>query len=346
MKLEQYRAELDALRFSDEQKLRMIDRLMAAQEAASARRPRRLHRVPLLAVLLAALLLTAGGFAVKLVSDWFAPRYGAADHGLINEVGAIVGASDTHEGVTITVDAIMGDRHTMQIAFTVSRDDGTPMTRDTFEDEFGRVYPDWKSWFTGGGSDVTHFADVDEHDNRFEMYHTIHRDRLWMAKMVTIKVTNQHAPTELRPEEEHVWTISFWADYPDCTVELDCDQTIPTKMGEATIDQLEVSPLGIYLKGHYEESITKQMILESMRTLDPDSVDLQQGWTDSAYYIPEDFTVGLKDGTMQSIVEKGGGSTFGDGVLRRFYRRVDFSGLIDTDDIASISINGVTVELP
>ena len=80
MKLEQYRAELDGLRFSEEDKDRMMDRLMIAQEGASAPHAHaRLRRVPMLAVLLAALLLfTAGGFAVRMVSDGFAPRYGAA----------------------------------------------------------------------------------------------------------------------------------------------------------------------------------------------------------------------------------------------------------------------------
>ena len=347
MKLEQYRAELDALRFSDEQKEHMIDRLMDAQEAAAIRRPHRLRRVPVLAALLAALLLlTAGGFAVKLVNDWFAPRYGTAYHGLINKVGTTVGASDTHAGVTITVDAIMGDRHTMIIAYTVSRDDGTPMTRETFEEEFGRITPEWKDGFTGSGSDRTNYEDTDENDNKFELYHTIQRERLWTAKMAVINLTNQNVPLEQRPEEEHIWTITFRADYPDCTVELDCDQTIPTEMGEAAVDELEISPFGIYLEGHYEEPITKQMILDRMRALEPDSDDLQFGIANSAYYRPEEFTVLLKDGTTRSVANKGGGSSFEDNVLLHFHTDAEYGGLIDTDDIASITINGVTVELP
>lgn len=343
MKLEQYRAELDGLRFSEEDKDLMMDRLMIAQEGASAPHAHaRLRRVPMLAVLLAALLLfTAGSFAVRMVSDWFAPRYGAAYHGIINELGALVGVSDTHDGITITADAIMGDRHKALIALTVSRDNGEPLTREMFEEEFGSISLDLNALrFGGSGSHSTRYADEVRGDNRFEMYHEITRERSLLNREITLCFTNQDGRKEDCPAEAHSWTLEFTVDYPDCTVDLKSGKTVETPMGEATIDTVELSPLGLYLSGHYEEAVTEQDVLDRMQEDGADSYYAKSNQPDPEYYIPVEIVVNKTDGTTRTVPVEGRGASWTDVRLTEFRCRPEFTAPISLDDIESISING------
>lgn len=356
MNLEHYRTALDDLRFSDEQKTRMTDRLMLAQETHTVRRPfTRLRRVPVLAVLLIALLLaTAGGFAVKMVSDWFAPRYGNMHSEIINELGSVVGVSDTHEGITITADAIMGDRHRILIALTASRDNGELLTREMMEEEFGTLRFDpsfvidqmqekllsfWGD--PGSGSFRTTYEDADKNDNRFQIYYEMEFERSVLRREIALCFTNQAVRWNERPSEEHSWMLRFKADYPDCTKELRAGKTVRTEMGDAVIDVVEVSPLGIHVEGHYSEIITEQDILDRMREIEPTSEYLADDDTDMDYYIPHEFELTQKDGTVRALADGGRGAGFTDGKLNDFQCRADFGSLIPLDDIESISINGV-----
>ena len=118
---------LDHLHFSDEQKARMVDHLMQAQQAGQ---PARKHRRPLrrrvVAALAAAAVLTVGAGAayMGLASDAFAAVFGTEETEIIDKIGYPVGVSDTDAGFTITADAIMGDKYSVNIIYTITADDG------------------------------------------------------------------------------------------------------------------------------------------------------------------------------------------------------------------------------
>ena len=108
-----YNSALNELRFSEEAKSRMVDRLMAAAEQpeqpVTIHRVRRFPRIAAVGVA-AALVLSIGAGATgvfKSASDAFAGVFGpTADTEIIDQIGRPIGASDTAGGVTVTADAI------------------------------------------------------------------------------------------------------------------------------------------------------------------------------------------------------------------------------------------------
>lgn len=49
---------------------------------------------------------------------------------LLDWMGVPVGASDTHNGVTITADAIIGDAYSYAVVYSIVREDGQPLVED------------------------------------------------------------------------------------------------------------------------------------------------------------------------------------------------------------------------
>ena len=61
------------------------------------------------------------------VSNLLAPLFGGAQTEIMDTIGVPVGASTSVNGYTLTVDAIIGDRYSVMIAYTLTRDDGKPI---------------------------------------------------------------------------------------------------------------------------------------------------------------------------------------------------------------------------
>ena len=127
-----YNSALDELRFSEEAKSRMVDRLMAAAEQpeqpVAIHRVRRFPRIAAVGVA-AALVLSIGAGATgvfKSASDAFAGVFGpTADTEIIDQIGRPIGASDTSNGVTVTADAILFDGYNYLISYTLEKEDGS-----------------------------------------------------------------------------------------------------------------------------------------------------------------------------------------------------------------------------
>ena len=127
-----YNSALDELRFSEEAKSRMVDRLMAAAEQpeqpVAIHRVRRFPRIAAVGVA-AALVLSIGAGATgvfKSASDAFAGVFGpTADTEIIDQIGHPIGASDTAGGVTVTADAILFDGYNYLISYTLEKEDGS-----------------------------------------------------------------------------------------------------------------------------------------------------------------------------------------------------------------------------
>ena len=123
---------VDELRFSEEAKSRMVDRLMAAAEQpeqpVAIHRVRRFPRIAAVGVA-AALVLSIGAGATgvfKSASDAFAGVFGpTADTEIIDQIGRPIGASDTAGGVTVTADAILFDGYNYLISYTLEKEDGS-----------------------------------------------------------------------------------------------------------------------------------------------------------------------------------------------------------------------------
>lgn len=125
----EYRGALDELRFCEEAKERMAQRLVSAEK--TVRRPRtvlyRTAAVALALVLVTALTVGAGAAGVfKPVTDLFAPLFGGEESQLelIERMGTPLEVSDTRNGVIVTAEAMLNDGENVAVLYSVSRENG------------------------------------------------------------------------------------------------------------------------------------------------------------------------------------------------------------------------------
>ena len=126
-----YRETMDELRFTEQEKEAMVDRLL---ERGGSRRKGLNLRCAAVAVAAAAVLTVGAGAAVVLTpaGEVFASVLGGApaQTEILDRMGVPVGASDTHNGVTITADAIIGDAYSYAVVYSIAREDGQPLAED------------------------------------------------------------------------------------------------------------------------------------------------------------------------------------------------------------------------
>ena len=126
-----YRETMDELRFTEQEKEAMVDRLL---ERGGSRRKGLNLRCAAVAVAAAAVLTVGAGAAVVLTpaGEVFASVLGGApaQTEILDWMGVPVGASDTHNGVTITADAIIGDAYSYAVVYSIAREDGQPLAED------------------------------------------------------------------------------------------------------------------------------------------------------------------------------------------------------------------------
>lgn len=116
-----YRENMDELRFTEQEKEEMVDRLL---EGGGSRRKGLGLRRAAVAVAAAAVLTVGAGAAVVLTpaGEVFASVLGGApaQTEILDWMGVPVGASDTHNGVTITADAIIGDAYSYAVVYSIA----------------------------------------------------------------------------------------------------------------------------------------------------------------------------------------------------------------------------------
>ena len=120
----EYTSAMQDLHFTPQQKVEIAARAAEAAQAAPRRKRRPIGRTALIAACLTVVLAVSAGATgvLKSAIDVFSPIFGgsAAQTEIIDKIGYPVGASDTDNGVTITADAVMGDRYNAVIIYTIS----------------------------------------------------------------------------------------------------------------------------------------------------------------------------------------------------------------------------------
>lgn len=254
--LSEYKRELDALRFTPEQKAQ----LAAAAAKAAARETRRARRpfgkMAVIAAAAAVVLAVGAGAAGVLPSpvDVFAPLFGGAvaQTEVIDKIGRPIGASDADGGVTISADAIMGDEYNAVIVYTLTRDDGERfLPEGKGLDEtcllmggFGGA-----SWVKGGSHGSSWFVDDDPADNKIQMVETVSSDVSMTKGTATARFedlcywnSETEQPELLYPGK---WSFRFDVDYEDCSVRLGGGETFTQDGINFTIDGVTVSPVAV-----------------------------------------------------------------------------------------------------
>lgn len=253
------------------------------------------------------------------VSNLLAPLFGGAQTEIVDKIGVPIGASTSVNGYTLTVDAIIGDRYSVMIAYTLSRDDGQPIPENI----------DFES-FDLRGSGYRTRIEIDEENPSIAHFHgRLHRNEKLLKRTITPSfsdlVTNKGAENESMVAEG-TWEITFTIRYPDASENLHVKNFDITDAGgrKYKVKDIVLSPLGIHL-------------------------DLVFYEPDCAESIFKDFHMSLimADGTKMPLDDGGGGGGWTTGDKKAdidYYAEFDIP--IPREDIKAIVICDAVYELP
>lgn len=251
------------------------------------------------------------------VSNLLAPLFGGAQTEIVDEIGVPIGASATVNGYTLTLDAIIGDRYSVMVAYTLSRDDGQAIPENI--DFVSRGFNG-----SGYGTKIL----VDEDAPSVAHFHLRwRRNEPIIGRIVTATFTDLVIDNGEDDEviAEGTWQIKYTLRYPDST------EALPVKDFEVVDDggrrykvkEIMLSPVGIHLDLVFFEP------------------DYEGG-------IFKDFSMSLimTDGTELPLPDGGGGGHWTEGDKKAdvdYYANFDIP--IPREDIKAIVICGTTYEL-
>ena len=304
---------LDSLGRIDDQVIQKVN------EARNVRKPklqfRRWAAFAACFVLILSMALTAEA-TNGTVSNLLAPLFGGAQTEIVDKIGVPIGASATVNGYTLTLDAIIGDRYSVMVAYTLSRDDGQAIPENI----------DFAARDFNGSGYCTKIL-INEDDPSIAHFHLRwRRNEPIIGRIVTSTFTDLVIDNGEDDEviAEGAWQIKYTLRYPDSTEELPVKafEVVDNGGHKYKVKEIMLSPLGIHL--------------------------------DMVFYEPEyeggifrDFKMSLimTDGTELPL-EGGGGGHWTEGDKKAdidYYARFDMP--IPREDIKAIVICGTTYEL-
>lgn len=352
----EYTDALDGLRFSDEAKARMVDNLMdaAAQQQPVQQKPRRrAFRLPRIAAVgvAAALVLGIGAGAtgvLKTAGEAFSGVFGpTADTEIIDQIGRPIGASDTSNGVTITADAIIGDKYHYAITYSIVKDDGTPFDIDlsktvgdgllplTFAEEDTTLVG-----YFGGTHGGSYFYDADPADASIQYVETREISdgdvlgRTMRAKFSDLCVFDEDMNRTVVAEGD--WSFKFNMDFEDTSVSLPAGQVIDLNGMTTTINAITLSPLALRVDYTVDSEVQWDENAQSGRQSDHDRAQMEQ------YFDDLQIILNKVDGTSLDLSYAGGSIKPEDG--KTVCQKGDmFSEIIPLEDVVSLTVGGMEI---
>ena len=354
-----YNSALDELRFSDEAKSRMVDRLMAAAEQpeqpVAIHRVRRFPRIAAVGVA-AALVLSIGAGATgvfKSASDAFAGVFGpTADTEIIDQIGRPIGASDTAGGVTVTADAILFDGYNYLISYTLEKEDGSAFDC-TKNPDTGLYDLYWKRSDStigrgvDGASGSSYFYDENPSDNAIQYVETMsYNDAVQTGGTVKITLHNLQEFSNDGTESTLVkgtWSLKFKLDAGNSAKELPAGQTIEVNGLSASVDKVVISPIGYHVVYTVDGEATFDTLYDENGEEIPQESGREPASVSSTW---ESYSAKLlvtkTDGTVLDFSDCGGSMDPHDGNTV-CTRQGTFDTILPLDEVSSVTIGDTTI---
>ena len=351
----EYKNALDGLRFSEEAKARMAKRLMDTMERPeqapeTRRRVRRMPRIAVIGVA-AALALGVGASAtgvLKTAGEAFAGVFGpTADTEIIDKIGRPVGASDTDNGVTVTADAIIGDKYHYAVTYSIAKVDGTAFDIDLTNTVGDGVLPltfgeedTSLSGYYGGTHGGSYFYDADPADNAIQYVETREvsdgevRGHTVRAKFTDLCVFDEDMNRIVIAEGD--WSFKFNLDFEDTSVSLPAGQTFELNGMNAVIDEITLSPLALRVDYTVDSTVQWDENAQSGRQSEHDSAQMHK------YFESVQILVNRKDGASIDL-SNAGGSIRPEGGKTVCQKGDIFTEIIPIEEIASLTVAGMEI---
>lgn len=367
-----YRHALEHISFTDNAKQHMANSIaqsVASSDAATAqsnfngtRRKPRIARHPVrtvarIAAVTAVLAIVIGGAGtamatgvLPLPSDMLSDIFDgpASQTEIIDRIGRPVGASCSNNGVTVTADAIMGDKDMVTIAYTLTFDDPAALKKLSEPGENGTIAGsvDGNVYVDGehGGQGQSWLIDKNPNDSSIQYFaqFSVESPGL-MGRTVRTHINSLVVPRAGKelPEYKKIltgpWDLKFQLTYEDTSVTIPAPKSVNFNGTKATIQEATVSCVGVSVRYNIDRSIEHDNNSGKMSQNMEESMD-------AVGNIP--LIVTFKDGHVEDATSHSGyfANKLDNGTTD-VHKTWPFSQVCDTDKIASVQIGDTVIPM-
>lgn len=367
-----YRHALEHISFTDNAKQHMANSIaqsVASSDAATAqsnfngtRRMPRIARHPVrtvarIAAVTAVLAIVIGGAGtamatgvLPLPSDMLSDIFDgpASQTEIIDRIGRPVGASCSNNGVTVTADAIMGDKDMVTIAYTLTFDDPAALKKLSEPGENGTIAGsvDGNVYVDGehGGQGQSWLIDKNPNDSSIQYFaqFSVESPGL-MGRTVRTHINSLVVPRAGKelPEYKKIltgpWDLKFQLNYEDTSVTIPAPKSVNFNGTKATIQEATVSCVGVSVRYNIDRSIEHDNNSGKM------SQNMEEPM-DAVGNIP--LIVTFKDGHVEDATSHSGyfANKLDNGTTD-VHKTWPFSQVCDTDKIASVQIGDTVIPM-
>ncbi len=367
-----YRHALEHISFTDNAKQHMANSIaqsVASSDAATAqsnfngtRRKPRIARHPVrtvarIAAVTAVLAIVIGGAGtamatgvLPLPSDMLSDIFDgpASQTEIIDRIGRPVGASCSNNGVTVTADAIMGDKDMVTIAYTLTFNDPAALKKLSEPGENGTIAGsvDGNVYVDGehGGQGQSWLIDKNPNDSSIQYFaqFSVESPGL-MGRTVRTHINSLVVPRAGKelPEYKKIltgpWDLKFQLNYEDTSVTIPAPKSVNFNGTKATIQEATVSCVGVSVRYNIDRSIEHDNNSGKMSQNMEESMD-------AVGNIP--LIVTFKDGHVEDATSHSGyfANKLDNGTTD-VHKTWPFSQVCDTDKIASVQIGDTVIPM-
>lgn len=367
-----YRHALEHISFTDNAKQHMANSIaqsVASSDAATAqsnfngtRRKPRIARHPVrtvarIAAVTAVLAIVIGGAGtamatgvLPLPSDMLSDIFDgpASQTEVIDRIGRPVGASCSNNGVTVTADAIMGDKDMVTITYTLTFDDPAALKKLSEPGENGTIAGsvDGNVYVDGehGGQGQSWLIDKNPNDSSIQYFaqFSVESPGL-MGRTVRTHINSLVVPRAGKelPEYKKIltgpWDLKFQLNYEDTSVTIPAPKSVNFNGTKATIQEATVSCVGVSVRYNIDRSIEHDNNSGKMSQNMEESMD-------AVGNIP--LIVTFKDGHVEDATSHSGyfANKLDNGTTD-VHKTWPFSQVCDTDKIASVQIGDTVIPM-
>lgn len=367
-----YRHALEHISFTDNAKQHMANSIaqsVASSDAATAqsnfngtRRKPRIARHPVrtvarIAAVTAVLAIVIGGAGtamatgvLPLPSDMLSDIFDgpASQTEIIDRIGRPVGASCSNNGVTVTADAIMGDKDMVTIAYTLTFDDPAALKKLSEPGENGTIAGsvDGNVYVDGehGGQGQSWLIDKNPNDSSIQYFaqFSVESPGL-MGRTVRTHINSLVVPRAGKelPEYKKIltgpWDLKFQLNYEDTSVTIPAPKSVNFNGTKATIQEATASCVGVSVRYNIDRSIEHDNNSGKMSQNMEESMD-------AVGNIP--LIVTFKDGHVEDATSRSGyfANKLDNGTTD-VHKTWPFSQVCDTDKIASVQIGDTVIPM-
>lgn len=367
-----YRHALEHISFTDNAKQHMANSIaqsVASSDAATAqsnfngtRRKPRIARHPVrtvarIAAVTAVLAIVIGGAGtamatgvLPLPSDMLSDIFDgpASQTEIIDRIGRPVGASCSNNGVTVTADAIMGDKDMVTIAYTLTFDDPAALKKLSEPGENGTIAGsvDGNVYVDGehGGQGQSWLIDKNPNDSSIQYFaqFSVESPGL-MGRTVRTHINSLVVPRAGKelPEYKKIltgpWDLKFQLNYEDTSVTIPAPKSVNFNGTKATTQEATVSCVGVSVRYNIDRSIEHDNNSGKMSQNMEESMD-------AVGNIP--LIVTFKDGHVEDATSHSGyfANKLDNGTTD-VHKTWPFSQVCDTDKIASVQIGDTVIPM-